>query len=177
MFQDIHPSIGHHHHLELLAVTIADIESVTFTSLTFTNQKKGVCGEVISLTCSGDNTHCPILSLIHWVKHPWSVQANPEMPLACIWDALGGKNNTKPNHHNPLQFSDLLRSFLGFLTFRCLCTLPPSSWCKHPPVWESQWWYYMTLQGSRKSDKMLQYLLHQAGPMMHLNSDKSGTNR
>ncbi len=47
----------------------ADLHSVNYVALEFTNQKNGVHSELVGLGRSGHLIHCPVQALINWVKH------------------------------------------------------------------------------------------------------------
>ena len=55
--------------LNTLTASIADLQAATFATLTFTNQKNGVKGEVIGLSRSTDTVLCPVLSMVRRVIH------------------------------------------------------------------------------------------------------------
>jgi len=62
-FYDVQLFIGQQR-LDLLHDSIALILQARFASLTFTDQKNGVRGEVIGLGCSGDPYLCPVKAII-----------------------------------------------------------------------------------------------------------------
>ena len=59
-----------------------EIQSATFTTLTFTAQKNGMPGEVIGLGRSGNLQLCPVLSTIHRILHLRHHNAAAAIPLA-----------------------------------------------------------------------------------------------
>ena len=59
-----------------------EIQSATFTTLTFTAQKNGMPGEVIGLGRSGNLQLCPVLSTIHRILHLRHHNAGATTPLA-----------------------------------------------------------------------------------------------
>ena len=67
--------------LTILTCPIADIEHATFATLTFTNQKNGVRGEVIGHDLSGHLYACPVHALARRLVHLRKAQASPLTPL------------------------------------------------------------------------------------------------
>ena len=62
-FKDVQLFIGEQR-LSLENAPLPQLKTATFATLTFTNQKNGVQGEVIGLSCSGSPSLCPVLGLI-----------------------------------------------------------------------------------------------------------------
>ena len=60
------------------------LRQARFASLTFTDQKNGVRGEVIGLACSGDPFLCPVQSIIRRVLYLRSHAAPHTTPLARV---------------------------------------------------------------------------------------------
>ena len=58
------------------------LRRASFASLTFTNQKNGVRGEVIGLSRSGDPILCPVRTIIRRVLYLRTNNAPPSTPLA-----------------------------------------------------------------------------------------------
>ena len=86
--QDIQMWIGARH-LTILTCPIADIKRTTFATLTFTNQKNGVRGEVIGHNLSGHLYACPVRALAGRLVHLCKARASPLTPL-----------NAYPLHHS-----------------------------------------------------------------------------
>ena len=62
------------------------IQQGTFVSLTFTDQKNGVQGEVIGIGRSGDPYLCPVKAIVWRVLYVWSHNVPPVTPLARVAD-------------------------------------------------------------------------------------------
>ena len=60
---DVQLFIGHTR-LHLANAPTSQLQQARFASLTFTNQKNGVRGEVIGLACSGDPFLCPVKAIV-----------------------------------------------------------------------------------------------------------------
>ena len=150
--------------INLTTAPIEQVRQARFASLTFTNQKNGVRGEVIGLACSGDPYLCPVQAIIRRVLYLRQHTAAPNTPLArvfhttnivtapllttCIRDAVA--------HLGPS---------LGFLpsdvSARCLRAAGATALLLakvDPDV--------IRLIGRWRSDEMLRYLHVQAYPMM-----------
>ena len=69
-------------HLSLISAPIEQLQQACFATLTFTDQKNGVHGEVIGLVHSGDPFLCPVLAIVRHVLYLWSVSAPLHTPLA-----------------------------------------------------------------------------------------------
>ena len=70
--------------LDLSTAPEASIRSATFATLTFTNQKNGVRGEVIGLGTSGNPHLCPVRAVVRRILHLRASQADPSTPLATV---------------------------------------------------------------------------------------------
>jgi hypothetical protein len=57
-----------------------------FASLTFTDQKNGVRGEVIGHARSGDQFLCPVQAIVHRVIYLTSNNAPPNTPLSRVYN-------------------------------------------------------------------------------------------
>ena len=55
--------------LNLLTASAADLWSATSVSFTFTTQKNGVRGEIVSHGLSGHDMLCPVRAVIHCILH------------------------------------------------------------------------------------------------------------
>ena len=150
--------------INLTTTPMEQVRQARFASLTFTNQKNGVRGEVIGLACSGDPYLCPVQAIIRRVLYLRQHTAPSNTPLArvfhtknivtasllttCIRDAV--------THLGPS---------LGFLpsdvSARCLRAAGATALLLakvDPDV--------IRLIGRWRSDEMLCYLHVQAYPMM-----------
>jgi len=89
--QDVQLWIGTQRLLHLQC-PLADLALATFASLTFTNQKSGVRGEVIGHQCSGHQHACPVRAIAqrilylrkhnaHSTPHPPPQWPPPQSPL------------------------------------------------------------------------------------------------
>ena len=63
--------------------------------LTFSDQKNGVCGEVISLALSGYPNICPILSVIHHITHLRANSVPPITPIARVFHHTNSQSKSK----------------------------------------------------------------------------------
>jgi hypothetical protein len=66
---DVHLLI-HQCQLHPLTATEYELQSATFVTLEFTNQKNGVRGELISLGRSGHPTWCPVYTIVQHMSSP-----------------------------------------------------------------------------------------------------------
>jgi hypothetical protein len=85
-FSDVQLFIGQQR-LDLLHNSIALILQAQFASLTFTDQKNWVRGEVIGLGCSGDPYLCPVKAIIRCVLYLRLHSAPPNVPLARLFNS------------------------------------------------------------------------------------------
>jgi len=154
-------------YLDLFQATDAQLDTATFVSLTFTNQKNGVRGEVIGLGRSGNPALCPVLAMIRLVKHLRAHGALPDTPLAAYFE------NGNWRRVSPTDISDILRAAvialgphtLGFnptdISARCLRAAGAMALlCAHVDT------DVIRLLGRWRSDEMLRYLHLQAEPVM-----------
>jgi hypothetical protein len=149
-------------------IPFASIACATFVTLTFTDQKNGVRGEVIGLGRSGNPTLCPVLSLGRRVSHLRTHNAPPNTPLAVYFDPVSAS-------FQPVKPGDITSSLrasttylgpsVGFLphdisarslraagAMALLCAQVDSD--------------IIRLLGRWRSDEMLRYLHIQAEPVM-----------
>lgn len=84
-FCDVQLFIGRRR-LNLFTSTDAELRSSTFVTLTFTNQKNGVRGEVIGLDRSGNSQLCPVLSTVRRILHLRHNNAPPDTPLSAYYN-------------------------------------------------------------------------------------------
>jgi hypothetical protein len=162
---DIQLSVGAHR-LDLHTASIASIQSATFATLTFTNQKNGVRGEVIGLARSLNPHLCPVICLINRVLHARAHNANFTSPIARYFEQGQWLDIT------PAHISDTLKAAvtflgptLGFLpsdvSARALRAAGAMALlCAHI---DSD---TIRLIGRWRSDEMLRYLHVQAEPIM-----------
>lgn len=92
---DVQLFLGHER-LNIYTASEATLWNATFTTLTFTDQKNGVRGEVVGLGRSGDLSLCPVRSMIRRVIHLRRNGASPSTPLATYYSA-GVANSVKPS--------------------------------------------------------------------------------
>ena len=150
--------------IHLLTAPIEQLRQARFASLTFTNQKNGVRGEVIGLACSGDPYVCPVQAIIRRVLYLRQHSAPGTTPLARVF------NTTHPV--TPSVLTECIRESvtylgpsLGFLphevSARCLRAAGATALLLakvDPDV--------IRLIGRWRSDEMLRYLHVQAYPLM-----------
>ena len=65
---------------------IEQVQQAHFASLTFTNQKNGVHGEVIGLARSGDPYVCPVQAIVRRVIYLRQNMAPLNTPLARVFN-------------------------------------------------------------------------------------------
>ena len=152
--------------LDLSTAPEASIRSATFATLTFTNQKNGVRGEVIGLGTSGNPHLCPVRAVVRRILHLRASQADPSTPLATV------THNNRIHRVTPAAITSTLRSAvtflgptLGFLpsdvSARCLRAAGANALlCANV---DSD---VIRLLGRWRSDEMLRYLHVQAAPIM-----------
>ena len=95
--------------LDLPTASDAQLLSATFASLTFTDQKNGVRGEVIGHSRSGSLTLCPVIALARRVIHLRHHNARPSTPLARVFVQGGWSKIT------PTLITKALRQAVAFL--------------------------------------------------------------
>ena len=135
-----------------------------FASLTFTNQKNGVRGEVIGLACSGDPYLCPVQAIIRRVLYLRHHSAPSQTPLARVFYTTTRVTASLLTTCIRDSVSHLGPS-LGFLpqdvSARCLRAAGATALLLakvDPDV--------IRLIGRWRSDEMLRYLHVQAYPLM-----------
>jgi hypothetical protein len=108
-------------------ITTADLDRVTFVTLTFTTQKNCVQGEVIGLGLSGNPFVCPVLCVARRVKHLRQHNARDVTPLCPYYAAHKAHYVTSSNITVTLQASvRALGSSIGFHYKEVsACSLPP----------------------------------------------------
>jgi hypothetical protein len=66
--QDVQCWVGHQCFLAT-TIPLADLQCITFITLTFSTQKNGVRGEVIGLGRSGNPVLCPVTAMAQRINH------------------------------------------------------------------------------------------------------------
>jgi len=150
--------------IDLTTAPFEQIQQARFASLTFTNQKNGVRGEVIGLARSGDPYLCPVLSIIRRVLYLCRHSAPSNTPLARVF----GGTSTVTAAAITTCIRDAVTHLgpqLGFLpsdvSARCLRAAGATALLLanvDPDV--------IRLIGRWRSDEMLRYLHVQAYPLM-----------
>jgi hypothetical protein len=150
--------------IDLTTAPFEQIQQARFASLTFTNQKNGVRGEVIGLARSGDPYLCPVLSIIRRVLYLRRHSAPSNTPLARVF----GGTSTVTAAAITTCIRDAVTHLgpqLGFLpsdvSARCLRAAGATALLLanvDPDV--------IRLIGHWRSDEMLRYLHVQAYPLM-----------
>lgn len=77
--------------LSLMTAPLADLQAATHTSLTFTDQKNGVRGEVVNHSRSGSPLTCPVLAIIRRIVHLREHHAPLDMPLASYYSDINNR--------------------------------------------------------------------------------------
>jgi hypothetical protein len=93
--QDVQLFIGQQR-LNLVTATDAQLLIATFSTLTFRDQKNGVCGEVIGLSHSEDLQLSPTRILARRVIHLRTHQAPVDTPLSRVYMSNGHTKSAKP---------------------------------------------------------------------------------
>ena len=75
--------------LDPLTCDLADLDRVTFVTLTFTTQKNGVRGEIIGHGRSSHVYACPVVSVVNRVRYLRTHGAPPEAPLCAVRNSTG----------------------------------------------------------------------------------------
>ena len=164
-FTDVQLFVGEQR-LNISTAPIQQLSTATFASLTFTNQKNGVRGEVIGLGRSGCPTLCPVAALTRRIVHLRLSRANLTTPLASTY-------TTKWEKIKPSDITTVLRQAVRFLspaalgfnpedvTARCLRAAGANALlCANVDT------DIIRLLGRWRSDEMLRYLHLQAAPLM-----------
>lgn len=165
--------------LDVKTSTTAELTAARFASLTFTNQKNGVRGEVIGLALSGDLFICPVRAIIRRILH-WRTSSSLDdtAPLARVYlqtnagdSAAGGIADTT-THVTSKRITDVIRvavfaigPSLGFLpsdvSARSLRAAGANALLLANIDTD-----IIRLIGRWRSDEMLRYLHVQAAPLM-----------
>jgi len=150
--------------INLTSAPIEQIQQARFASLTFTNQKNGVRGEVIGLARSGDPYVCPVQAIIRRVLYLRQHSAPGTTPIARVFNTTA----TVTADAITTCIRDAVNYIgheLGFLpsdvSARCLRAAGATALLLakvDPDV--------IRLIGRWRSDEMLRYLHVQAYPLM-----------
>ena len=165
-FEDVQLFLGQRR-LDLRNATVAQLQSSTFSSLTFTDQKNGIRGEVIGLSPSGQILLCPTKAIARRIVHLRSHNAPPNAPLCRVYTTPHTFVTVKPSHITQ-TLRDAVRFLgpqLGFLpsdvSARCLRAAGANALlCAQVDT------DVIRLIGRWRSDEMLRYLHCQAHPVM-----------
>ena len=178
-FGDVQLCIGSRR-LNLLTCPIQELREARFATLTFTDQKNGVRGEVIGLGRSGDPFVCPVLALIRRVIHLREHSAPMSTPLAKVYHTTNAKSKVTPTLITK-TLRDAVRYLgtdLGFLPEDVSARSLRAAGATALLVGKVDT-NIITLLGRWRSDEMLRYLHLQAEPIMRdfsklmLNADYS----
>ena len=162
-FEDVQLFIGNTR-LDIFHAPAAQLHLATFASLTFTDQKNGVRGEVIGLGQSKEPFLCPVKAIVRRVLYLRDNNATSQTPLARVFD---GPTVTPSRITNVLRNAvSALGTDLGFLpsdvSARCLRAAGAMALLLADV--DSN---VIQLIGRWRSDAMLRYLHVQAAPLMH----------
>ena len=153
--------------LNLLTASTAQLQAATFVSLTFTEQKNGVRGEVIGLGRSGNPNLCPVNALVRRVLHLRQHNAAMNTPLLRVFV------NSRWKKITPAAITRALRDAVIFLSPASLGFLPTdvSARCLRAAGANALLCAnidtdVIRLLGRWRSDEMLRYLHLQASPIM-----------
>ena len=164
------------HVINWRTATSAIFNSATSVSLTFTTQKNGVKGEIITHGRSGDDQACPVRAIIRRLQHHRIHNSPPDAPLCQYVETNGRRRHVKSSHLTTalkmtvrllLHFGDPLdigpeevsaRSLRAGGATALLCAGVDSD--------------TIQLIGRWKSDAMIRYLHVSASPTMHHYANK-----
>jgi len=165
--EDVQLFIGNQR-LAVLSCSDLDLDTATFVSLTFTDQKNAVRGEVIGLGLSGSRDCCPVKATVRRVKALRASGAIGSTPLAAYRTQQGGRLTavSAANITEALRIAVAMQGpTVGFLpedisaralraggAMALLCAQVDSD--------------LIRLLGRWRSDEMLRYLHVQAQPVM-----------
>jgi hypothetical protein len=144
----------------------ADLARATFVTMTFTNQKNAVRGEVVGLGLSGDPFVCPVKAVTNRIRHLRLHNAPPATPLCTYYMGNQSRYVTPGDISVTLKASVVsLGAALGFtsneVSARSLRAAGAMALlCAHV---DSD---TIRLLGRWRSDEMLRYLTVQAQPIM-----------
>jgi hypothetical protein len=159
------------HALDWQFATDAELASATSVSLTFTTQKNGVKGEVITHGRSGDPNTCPVRAIARRLQHHRDHQSDPTVPLCQYVAPDGRRHNVKSQ-----QLTTALRMTIMLLTHEgeTLDILPSEVSARSLRAGGATALLCagidndtIQLIGRWKSDAMIRYLHVSASPAMH----------
>ena len=157
--------------LDIAMCSLAELSQARFASLTFTDQKNGVRGEVTGLACSGDPYPCPVLALIliRHITHLWANSASSNTPIVRVFHHPNSPSKSKVT---PAVITKQLRQAvqflgpdLGFLLLDVLAQSLRAAGATALLVARVDTGIIRFL-GRWRSDEMLRYLYLQAAPIM-----------
>ena len=149
----------------------ADLLDATLAALTFTTQKNGVRGEVISLGRSGDPYICPVLAIARRVIYLRNNNAPADTPIARLFPPTDGSAGG-PAKITSAHLTKELRAAVNFIgpslgfveadvSARCLRAAGANALLLANVDGD-----IIRLIGRWRSDEMLRYLHTQAAPLM-----------
>ena len=162
-FEDVQLFIGDTR-INLSTAPIEQVRQARFASLTFTNQKNGVRGEVIGLACSGDPYLCPVQAIIRRILYLRQNSAPSNTPLARVFNTatkVTASLLTTCIRDSVAQLGPSLGFLPEDVSARCLRAAGATALLLakvDPDV--------IRLIGRWHSDEMLRYLHVQAYPLM-----------
>jgi hypothetical protein len=162
--QDVHLMVGCRR-LNHISCPKHALHATTFAFLEFTNQKNGVRGELIGLGRSGNNSFCPIASLINRVIHLRHHSAQPDTPLYAYhtthWNSVTAAILTTFLRQSALTLGPTLGLTPGDISVRSLRSSGAMALlCGNVDTDR------IRLLGRWRSDEMLRYLHVQAFPVV-----------
>lgn len=160
------------HRLDLSTASDEQLLAATSASLTFTTQKNGVRGEVISLGRSGDPYICPVLAIARRIIYLRNNNAPEDSPLARLFQPPAGSTLGGPQQITSALLTREIRNAVklvgpsvGFLesdvSVRCLRAAGANALLLANVDGD-----VIRLIGRWRSDEMLRYLHTQAAPLM-----------
>jgi hypothetical protein len=154
--------------IDPLTCSLADLNRVTFVTMTFTTQKNGVRGEIIGHSRSGHAFGCPVVSVLNRVRYLRTHDATPDTPLCAVrrpagagWCSVSSSLITETIRLS----ATMLGPQLGFLASdvsarSCRAGGAMALLCGRVDT------SIIQLVGRWRSDVMLRYLHLQAGSLM-----------
>jgi hypothetical protein len=151
--------------LDITTATPAQLLAATFSTLTFTDQKNAVRGEVIGQGCTGSARACATRSIARLLLHLRSNNAPPHTPLCAYFESGTWRQVTSPMITVALRSAaHLVGATVGFLPADVSCRSlraggAMAMLCARIDPLTIQ------LLGRWRSDAMLRYLHVQAAPL------------
>ena len=157
--------------IDQVTASDADLLDATLAALTFTTQKNGVRGEVISLGRSGDPFICPVLAIARRVIYLRNNNAPADTPIARLFPPTDGSAGG-PTKITSAHLTKELRAAVNFIgpslgfveadvSARCLRAAGANALLLADVDGD-----IIRLIGRWRSDEMLRYLHTQAAPLM-----------